>query len=976
MQVSREQQKHLNRTDNSRNNFSSGSSQIIGSSPTRSVAQRVMEVTGKTNGEQTNHSTTSNNIDNLTSSTSNQVQNIREVKSNESRQANDLTHMVCSLGLDECGELVNETQSGDRMENHMLKESMQDSSTNRISNKMKCEKNSSNQIDHEPKLSPRILVEQSSQKSPTLSGAISQNQNNSQVKPSSIGPQFEGTISLSTVPNLISSDSVFKQILAKNFHPDHKSSLCPVDNSTEIDKGLESGSKAKENHHEPRISLETKVPHPFEVNQFSSSESNSRDAKQVQEVCYYNDEAINSTRGKLNLCDSHKIQQQNCYNSDEHLYDTNYDIAACYHNSNMIQDQIRRRDLNGDLDCTDEEESPKAKSAPATPCNVTPTAFHQHSSYLDSTLDSSPANTLPTDIWRKIRIVTPSAVPMGAQSQAGSLQYLEDLIRRGEALLDEKNYDEAVDYFNQWEKFATLNQGLQYRKKFFKVFSLRADAHFSLGRHEKAIEDSIRARELNPRWVHSYYREGRAQLILGKYEDSLVVLSLGLAQEPNNKRILESLVDSALKSPLKSDFDSKYQKLKALNLHRNSFVVTSIIGQELLSKGYIKHAIVLLESALDMGPSNSKLKGSVYSAIAHGHFKCKEFNEAIRYLQRELKIETELYDVDGQCRVLSNLGYIYYRLHRYDESIKMHRKQIDLGMKANLYKHVCSALNALGHIHSALSNFNAALTSHSRCLELMKELGESEFTQFKELISIGYIHSMLGDLRAAEARYADATHLLKCISAKISEEEYLTGQIMIKFNLALIALKKQSLQDAKQCYDEVIQLARQMSPPKRNLYEMRASMGLGHAFRLFRKFDEARVYFLQQLELAESLDDLKGRSQALCNLGMIYQYYKDYQNASKFFENNLALVSEEPMLLAYAHSYMGSMAYLTNHYNEAQLHYEKSLALFKELDNCSSERKTVDLNMAAVRERMGLNEPISNPANLSGQPQSRKVLIA
>lgn len=932
MQVTREQSKKSNKSISGKSSSSSGS-KMVSSPTTKSVAQRVMDVAAN-NGDPPESAPTNSKVLN---------------NNKESSNCQELTKQANQMETTNIAEETNINSSPNRDQNNS-------NDTNKIS----------------PPSSPTQVA-------------------------SSSRSHFDNSIQLdSSGPNLIDSDSVFNQILAKDFHsePTSKGDL-PItkDQSSSSDMKM---SRKTNGGSESCISLDSKLLNPVKANQFEAKkfESSKKDSNIEEEVSYYNDDAINDIKScrrmdaanKLSVMVNHRAQEkQNCYSNDNHdyntsepLYDTNYDVAACY---------VDSADINANSRANSDPESPKAKSAPATPCNVTPTAFHQHTSHFNAMLNPSPANTLPTDIWKNLsntcRVVMPGALPMGAQSQAGSLQYLEDLIRRGESLLEAENYKEAIKYFTQWENFATNNQNINYLKKYFKVFSQRAEAHFNLGNYKESIEDSMSARELNPKWVPAYYREGRAQLILGQHVASLAVFAFGLTQEPNNKRLLEALVDAALKSPFKAEFELKLQKLKSLHIDKNSFIVVSVLGQELLNNGFAEHSIIMLESALKMGVDSKKLKGSVCSSIAHGYYLKRDYEKAVSFMEKELDIESELEDVEGQCRVLNNLGLTYYKLRKFDLSIQMHRKQIDLAMKTSLFRQVCLALNALGHIHSTLGNFNAALTSHSRCLELMKELGENNYSQFKETLAIGYINSMMGDLKGAECKYNDAYYMLQCRGSKLSDEECQTGQIMLKFNLAMLAIKRQSFSNAKQCYDDVIQLARQMSSPKGPLYEMRASMGLGHACRLFKRFDEAQLWFEKQLELAKSLKDRSGISQALTNLGMTYQYFKDYPNALKLFEDNLALVSDDPMMKAYAHSYLASMACSINNYNEAHDHYEKSLNIFKGLDNCIAERKTIDLNLAAVRERMGHSEPFASTTHATGQQQqqqqqqgTKKVLMA
>lgn len=617
-----------------------------------------------------------------------------------------------------------------------------------------------------------------------------------------------------------------------------------------------------------RISLDTKVPHPFQVSQFASSEplkqmsSNSKD----QEVGYYNDAALSDltrrldSTNKLNvLVANHQKpqQQQNCYLNDEpiqeSLYDSNYDEATFYDDTNVIAAQTEQQDrANPDRAVLLDPENPKAESAPATPCNVTPIAFHQH----NAMLNPNSANTLPTDKRENISRTSRVAGLIGSQIQA------DLLVQDGESMLKAKNFEKAIELFTQWEDYAN-NQDVSYRKKYFKVFSQRAEAHFSLAHFQETINDCKLATRLNVKWVQAYYHQGRAESEIGRYPDSLAAFSLGLRQEPNNERLLGALIEAARKSPLKDEFEQKYRDLQSLNLDKDSLVVVATFGQGLLVKGHRDQGVVMLESAVAMNPDRKRLICSVYSMLASACYQAKDYEQAVDFMQNELTIQEELNDVDGKFRVLSNLGHSHYRMNKLAESIKFYRSQVDLGMQVARYKQVCSSLNALGHVHSRMQDFNSALNCHIRCLGLVKTLEESDYTHFKEILSIGFAYSMLGHISPAEDRYKEAAQMLQKPGSNMSDDERLTGEIMLKYNLGFLALKRKSFQDAKQSYDDVIELASRMDPPRRAKYEKRAREALDHTNKLFKQLSNAQNCFDKQLVLASSFRDGRNKSRGM-----------------------------------------------------------------------------------------------------------------
>lgn len=962
-----------------------GSTSSNGNGKSDSLAQRVMEAS---NGVTTNclkktDSNTSNKNNKLGDRPPSPL-NIEEIDS-LTRRAAKLTVEVNNSSIDKVGDPNNNSNNKRSQQNKQLagvKDATSSSSPSLL-------------LDGEP-ISPTTLQA-------TSSSGTQPNSFNS------LNMALEGSTLVA------GNESVFKQAIIST-----KSATSNV-NTNDV-KGTRQGIvKHLEFDSGPRISLDTRVPHPSKANEFASTNIVAN-----EEVSYYNEAAgltlkkettkaeqqkatklsvvVNGDQSGLrkqvsNGGSSHrsinlKLEQQQSRGeymnaSLEDDYATRYDNALMLDESeerpyeqaneqsshNETSDsKTRYEDLIGCSMST--PNSPKAKSAPATPCNVTPTAFHQNTSHLNSMLHPSPANTLPPDIRKNISS-TCRVLPVGAtmnprqqhQVAVGS-EYLDELLKRGQSLLDANEYQNAIGLFTQCIELAK-SENFPYLERNFKVYSQRAEAYYKMGNFDGAIDDSRAARDLNPNYTQAYYLQGQAQLQIGQHADALASFSFGLTRDTTNESLFQALVEAARKSSFSKGFEPKYEKLRSMHLADKPFVVVSVLGQELIIQGHPRHAIVILESALKLGPENNKkFRGSVLASIAYAYCTTRDYEKALVNMQAELDLERDLEDVNGQCRVLSNIGYIYYKMRKFDKSLESHRRQMTLAMRAQLFQQVAIALNALGHIHVARNDFRSAITSHTRCLEILRQLNEDELSQAKELLAIGHVHCMLNEFRAAKEKYDEAIGIIEMARDHCRPEDYYYAMIMAYFNLGYLALKCQSFQDAKLCYLKVIEKAANLSYPRQTIVEMRACNGLGHAHRLFKNFEGALSWFDRQRKLAEQLKDLQGQSQALCNLGMTYQHFKNYKAAWDMFETNQHLASQDHLLKAYAYSYIGSMYFLESRYTEALQNYETSKNLFTKLEYCTAETKTVDLNMAAVSERLGSHIELPNVTN------QKKVIMA
>lgn len=93
-----------------------------------------------------------------------------------------------------------------------------------------------------------------------------------------------------------------------------------------------------------------------------------------------------------------------------------------------------------------------------------------------------------------------------------------------------------------------------------------------------------------------------------------------------------------------------------MRLDKSPFVITSVVGQELLATGHHAAAVVVLESALRIGTCSLKLRGSVFSALSSAYWALNTLDRAIAYMQQDLAVAKSL---GGCCFLNKNFKLIY-----------------------------------------------------------------------------------------------------------------------------------------------------------------------------------------------------------------------------------------------------------------------------------------------------------------------------
>jgi hypothetical protein len=73
------------------------------------------------------------------------------------------------------------------------------------------------------------------------------------------------------------------------------------------------------------------------------------------------------------------------------------------------------------------------------------------------------------------------------------------------------------------------------------IFSNRSACFLKLGQHEKALNDAVRALEINPDNIKAVFRRGLSLHASGRYEEAMPILAEAHKLEPKNKQIKQAL---------------------------------------------------------------------------------------------------------------------------------------------------------------------------------------------------------------------------------------------------------------------------------------------------------------------------------------------------------------------------------------------------------------------------------------------------
>ncbi|KAH8274342.1 hypothetical protein KR044_003232, partial [Drosophila immigrans] len=478
------------------------------------------------------------------------------------------------------------------------------------------------------------------------------------------------------------------------------------------------------------------------------------------------------------------------------------------------------------------------------------------------------------------------------------------------------------------------------------LYSNRSAARLKQGQFAAALQDATQARELCPQWPKAYFRQGVALQCLGRYGEALASFAAGLAQEPSHKQLLAGLVEASLKSPLRVALEPTLQQLRAMQLHESPFVVSSVVGQELLQATQYQAAVAVLEAALRIGSCSLKLRGSVFSALSSAHWALNQLDQAIGYMQQDLAVAKSLGDTAGECRAHGNLGSAYFSQGAYKEALTAHRYQLVLAMKCKDTQAAASALTSLGHVYTASGDYPNALASHKQCVQLFKQLGD-RLQEAREIGNVGAVYLALGECEAALDCHTQHLRLARKLHDQVEEARAYS-------NLGSAHHQRRQFAQAAACHEQVLRIAQALGDRS---IEARAYAGLGHAARCAGDAAASKRWHERQLAMALAARDKLGEGRACSNLGIVYQLLGAHDAALKLHQAHLgiarALGDRAGMGRAYGN--MGNAHAAAGAYEAAVKYHKQELAISQAVNDRSAEASTHG-NLAVAYQALGAHD--------------------
>jgi len=197
------------------------------------------------------------------------------------------------------------------------------------------------------------------------------------------------------------------------------------------------------------------------------------------------------------------------------------------------------------------------------------------------------------------------------------------LVVRGDELFEEKNYSDAIYYYNRVLKIDSEDD---------EAWNSKGRSYFGLGKNDEAIKCFDKVLKINPEASWAWYNKGLAYRNLKKYDQSIICSDKALEIDPKYS-------------------DAWFNK-----------------GWVYAEQEKYNEAITCYDKVLKIDPKDSDAwfeKGWLYHKLG-------KYNEAITCYDKSLKIEP------GESTAWNNKGVAYQKLGKKDMAISCYKKALEL----------------------------------------------------------------------------------------------------------------------------------------------------------------------------------------------------------------------------------------------------------------------------------------------------------
>lgn len=316
-----------------------------------------------------------------------------------------------------------------------------------------------------------------------------------------------------------------------------------------------------------------------------------------------------------------------------------------------------------------------------------------------------------------------------------------------------------------------------------------------------------------------------------------------------------------------------------------------------------------------------------------------EYLKAIDYTEQALKISRDLDNLPGEGNSLSNLANSYRSIGEYKKAIDFYEQALVIQRRIDNQQDEGNALDGLGSVYAGIGKFDQALSCYEKSLEIRKKIGDQR--------GISGSFGNLGNCYFNLAQYPKAIDYHQqslMIKREIGDRH---GESICLDNLGSVFFRSGKTDEAIIYHKKALKIRRKIGDQQG---EVGSLVNLGLVFQSTGKYAEALSSFDTALNISEKIGDKQGTGACLNNLALTYHSLGKHPEAIDYFNRSLAISQKIGNRQGQANSFGG----LGNSYSA-----------LKQFDTAIDYYQQTAEIMSEIGDRRGASATLQNMGNVS-----------
>ena len=360
--------------------------------------------------------------------------------------------------------------------------------------------------------------------------------------------------------------------------------------------------------------------------------------------------------------------------------------------------------------------------------------------------------------------------------------------------------------------------------------------------------------------------------------------------EPRGEGVWQEVIDRAVRLP-KSDAERQEIERHVAEV-RAQANDTSDPGDRagllldltwwLLRKEAANSAEEAAREALQVSPeSDAGLRLEIENAYAMALSRQEQNPEALRHLERALRLSREIGNREREAISLNNISQIYDTWGRYDGALQHLQQSLEINREIGDRAGEALTLNNIGSIYYAWGRYDEALQHLQQSLEISREIG-NRHGEARSLNNISQIYQEWDRYDEALQHIQQSLTIQREIGNRVGEAAALN-------NLSRIYYTWERFDEALLLLQQSLQIEREIG---NRAGEALALSNNAQIYSARGRYDEVLHLLQQSLRIQREIGDRAGEAFTLWNLGCEYERRDELTSAVECLTASVALKSE------------------------------------------------------------------------------------